>query len=126
MLWITQNVVEIMPKWRISQQNSLLLPYRCRLLGLRYTPLLRPNSQALEDQRVAEFPKKTLEDWTNAASTSDLKASESVMPTPDGTEGIPAKARFRHYLNLDVMESRIETLCRDFSWDRMDKVFLNN
>jgi len=34
------------------------------------------------------------------------------------------KSKFRHYLNLDRMESRILRLLQDFSWDRMDKVFL--
>jgi polysaccharide deacetylase family protein (PEP-CTERM system associated) len=40
-------------------------------------------------------------------------------------EGLGAKARFRHYINIDRMESRIEALARDFAWDRMDRIFLN-
>jgi len=36
------------------------------------------------------------------------------------------KSRFRHYLNLDKMESRLSRLLSDFSWGRMDTVFLNN
>ena len=31
---------------------------------------------------------------------------------------------FRHYVNLSRMEGRIRALCRDFRWDRMDRVFL--
>jgi len=34
------------------------------------------------------------------------------------------KSKFRHYLNLGRMESRVTQLLQDFSWDRMDKVFL--
>lgn len=34
------------------------------------------------------------------------------------------KSRFRHYTNLDIMESKIEKLFADFSWGRMDDVFL--
>ena len=34
------------------------------------------------------------------------------------------KSKFRHYLNLDRMESRIIRLLQDFNWDRIDKVFL--
>jgi len=34
------------------------------------------------------------------------------------------KSKFRHYLNLSRMESRVIQLLQDFSWDRMDKVFL--
>jgi polysaccharide deacetylase family protein (PEP-CTERM system associated) len=40
-------------------------------------------------------------------------------------EGLGAKARFRHYINIDRMEARIEALARDFAWDRMDRIFLN-
>ncbi len=38
--------------------------------------------------------------------------------------GIGAKTRFRHYLNLGRMQARLERLLADFSWDRMDRVFL--
>ena len=43
------------------------------------------------------------------------------QPRPEGTS---AKARFRHYVNLDKMEGRIRRLTRDFAWDRMDNLFL--
>jgi polysaccharide deacetylase family protein (PEP-CTERM system associated) len=39
--------------------------------------------------------------------------------------GLSAKARLRHYLNIDRMEDRIRMLTRDFAWDRMDRIFLN-
>ena len=39
--------------------------------------------------------------------------------------GISAKARFRHFLNLERMQGRLERLLRDFPWKRMDEVFLN-
>ncbi len=32
-------------------------------------------------------------------------------------------ARFRHYVNLGRMEPRLSCLLRDFSWDRIDRVF---
>ena len=35
------------------------------------------------------------------------------------------KTRFRHYLNLERMQPRLERLLDDFSWGRMDEVFLN-
>ncbi len=34
------------------------------------------------------------------------------------------KTRFRHYLNLDKMQGRLEKLIDDFEWRRMDEVFL--
>jgi len=39
-------------------------------------------------------------------------------------QGINAKTKFRHYFNLRHMEGRIKALTRDFSWDRMDRIFL--
>lgn len=35
-----------------------------------------------------------------------------------------ARSRFRHYVNLGAMERRLRAVLRDFSWDRMDRVFL--
>lgn len=39
-------------------------------------------------------------------------------------DGINAKTRFRHYLNLHKMEARLQRLLADFSWGRMDDIFL--
>ncbi|MEO8384005.1 MAG: XrtA system polysaccharide deacetylase [Betaproteobacteria bacterium] len=33
------------------------------------------------------------------------------------------KTRFRHYVNLDRMESRLRRLASDFCWDRIDRAF---
>lgn len=38
--------------------------------------------------------------------------------------GISTKTRFRHYINLKRMESRIQSLLRDFHWGRMDRIFM--
>ena len=43
------------------------------------------------------------------------------QPRPDGVD---IKSRFRHYVNLGRTEARIKALTRDFSWDRMDNIFL--
>lgn len=39
--------------------------------------------------------------------------------------GADRRARFRHYLNLDQFESRWVALLRDYRWDRMDRLFLD-
>lgn len=48
-----------------------------------------------------------------------------VDPGQPRPQGLGAKARFRHYVNIGRMEGRIEALARDFAWDRMDRIFLN-
>jgi polysaccharide deacetylase family protein (PEP-CTERM system associated) len=35
----------------------------------------------------------------------------------------PRMAKFRHYLNLSLMPSRLSRLLRDFAWNRVDHVF---
>ncbi|MEQ1661830.1 MAG: XrtA system polysaccharide deacetylase [Thiobacillus sp.] len=39
-------------------------------------------------------------------------------------QGISAKTRFRHYVNLQRMPDRLRQLFNDFEWDRVDRVFL--
>jgi polysaccharide deacetylase family protein (PEP-CTERM system associated) len=38
--------------------------------------------------------------------------------------GASIKSRFRHYLNLGRMQPRLRRLMQDFSWGRMDEIFL--
>lgn len=47
-----------------------------------------------------------------------------IDPDQPRQQGINFKTRFRHYLNLERMESRLHALLRDFSWGRMDEIFL--
>lgn len=36
------------------------------------------------------------------------------------------KSKFRHYTNLGIMEAKIRRVLSEFSWDRMDQVFLES
>jgi polysaccharide deacetylase family protein (PEP-CTERM system associated) len=44
-------------------------------------------------------------------------------PRQPRVRGAPLKSRFRHYLNLGRMTTRLERLLTDFRWGRMDEVF---
>lgn len=46
-----------------------------------------------------------------------------IDPAQPRVGGLPPRSRFRHYVNLHRTESRLRALLRDFSWDRMDRVF---
>ena len=46
-----------------------------------------------------------------------------IDPHQPRIAGVGAKTRFRHYLNLDRTESRLDRLLSDFRWDRIDRVF---
>ncbi len=47
-----------------------------------------------------------------------------IDPDQPRIENAPAKSRFRHYVNLGVMERKIRAALKDFSWARMDEIFL--
>ena len=47
-------------------------------------------------------------------------------PDQPRQHGLDMKTRFRHYINLDRMESRLQRLSEDFRWDRMDRVYLQD
>ena len=47
-----------------------------------------------------------------------------IDPDQPRQSGIGFKTRFRHYINLDRTEARIQALTRDFQWGRMDHIFL--
>ena len=47
-----------------------------------------------------------------------------IDPKQPRQNGISRTTRFRHYLNLGRMKSRVQQLLADFSWGRMDHIFL--
>jgi polysaccharide deacetylase family protein (PEP-CTERM system associated) len=47
-----------------------------------------------------------------------------IDPDQPRQEGLDRRTRFRHYLNLDRMETRLRRLLADFEWGRMDDVLL--
>ncbi|WP_367155987.1 XrtA system polysaccharide deacetylase [Methylomonas sp. HYX-M1] len=49
-----------------------------------------------------------------------------IDPDQPVQANLPAKTRFRHYLNLNKMENRLRSLLNDFSWDTMQHVFLKS
>lgn len=46
-----------------------------------------------------------------------------VDPGQPRVQGLSFKSRFRHYINLDKTEARLERLVQAFPWDRLDAVF---
>jgi polysaccharide deacetylase family protein (PEP-CTERM system associated) len=46
-----------------------------------------------------------------------------VDPGQPRVPGAPLKSRFRHYVNLNHMEDKLDRLCADFRWGRADQVF---
>jgi polysaccharide deacetylase family protein (PEP-CTERM system associated) len=49
-----------------------------------------------------------------------------IDPDQPRVEHAGWKSKFRHYVNLGVMERKIRAALRDFAWGRMDEVFLGD
>jgi polysaccharide deacetylase family protein (PEP-CTERM system associated) len=47
-----------------------------------------------------------------------------IDPEQPRVPGVDIKSRFRHYVNLQRTEGRIQRLLADFAWGRMDEIFL--
>ena len=45
-----------------------------------------------------------------------------IDPEQPRVNGVDARTRFRHYVNLDRTAGRLRLLLRDFRWDRVDRV----
>ena len=48
-----------------------------------------------------------------------------IDPGQPRVHGVNIKTRFRHYVNLHRMESRLRRLLLDFHWGRADRIFLD-
>ncbi len=46
-----------------------------------------------------------------------------IDPDQPRVPGLSARSRLRHYTNLNKMTAKLRLLLRDFSWDRVDRVF---
>jgi polysaccharide deacetylase family protein (PEP-CTERM system associated) len=47
-----------------------------------------------------------------------------IDPQQPRIPGINAKTRFRHYVNLEKMQAKLDRLLGDFAWGRIDEVFI--
>jgi len=49
-----------------------------------------------------------------------------IDPKQPRVKEAPLKSKFRHYINLSKMEGKLEQLLKDYQWDTMNSVYLNN
>lgn len=48
-----------------------------------------------------------------------------IDPGQPRIAGVDARTRFRHYVNLETNEAKLQRLLADFRWGRMDDIFLD-
>lgn len=74
---------------------------------------------------VSKWAINTLNLEDNAASIFYFHPWE-IDPDQPRQTNIPLKTRFRHYLNLNRSETRLQKLLQDFQWVRMDSMIEDN
>lgn len=47
-------------------------------------------------------------------------------PEQPRVSGVKLRTRFRHYVNLDKVDNRLQRLLKDFHWDRVDRIYLES
>ncbi len=131
------------------QYSSSIYPIRHDLYGIPSAPRF---AFRLSDSGIREFPITTLEfagkRWPfggggffrlfpyalsrfGVARVNNKEKQPAIFyfhpweidPDQPRMQGISAKARFRHYLNLNRTEARLSRLLADFRWAPMAKVF---
>lgn len=78
------------------------------------------------------LPYKLSREMLNWVNTHDRQAAVfyfhpwEIDSNQPRIPGISAKTKFRHYVNINRMESRLHQLLSDFRWGRMDEIFLKS
>lgn len=143
-LWALDTLVELG-----FDYDSSIFPIRHDLYGIPDAPRFRHQPG---DRPLVELPITTVEIlgqrfpcggggyfrllpyWLFRAALKRVNAYDrqpavfychpwEIDPDQPRVNGIPLRSKFRHYHNLDTMESRLRRLLRDFKWGRMDEVF---
>ncbi|QOL50959.1 XrtA system polysaccharide deacetylase [Massilia litorea] len=102
----------------------LEIPITTAMLGKRKLPAGGGGYFRLLPYALSRWMVKRVNELDNEPALFYFHPWE-VDPGQPRPEGLGAKARFRHYINIERMEGRIAALARDFAWDRMDRIFLS-
>lgn len=131
--------------------SSSIFPIRHDLYGIPHAPR---TPFVVEGTDIIEIPLTTLRilgrnlpfsggGWFRLMPYALFKAGLKQVNRNDGVPGIfyfhpweidpeqprqqnlSAKTAFRHYLNLEKMQGRVERLLDDFAWDSMHAVFIS-
>lgn len=112
------------PRFAHRRENGLLeIPPTTLRLGGRNLPSSGGGYFRLLPYAVSRWMLRRVNQGEHQSAVFYFHPWE-IDPGQPRVPGIDAKTRFRHYLNLDRMEGRLERLLADFRWGRMDQVFL--
>lgn len=113
------------PRFAHRIQGLLELPATTLRLGNRNWPASGGGYFRLMPYRLSRWMLRRINEQDGQAAIFYFHPWEIDAEQPR-IAGINAKTRFRHYVNIKHMESRLNCLLADFNWGRMDAIFLGD
>ncbi|MBH9576526.1 DUF3473 domain-containing protein [Inhella sp. 1Y17] len=112
------------PRFAYLVRNGLIeVPVTTCRIGARNMPSSGGGYFRLLPYRLSRWLIRRVNEQEQQAAVFYFHPWE-IDPDQPRVRGIDAKTRFRHYVNLGRTEARIRRLLGDFSWGRMDEIFL--
>lgn len=113
------------PRFKYQLDNGLFeIPISTRPIGKRNFPIGGGGFFRLYPYLLSRWNLQNLNKGEGQSAIFYFHPWE-IDPSQPKQRNISYKTKLRHYLNLSRMENRLIKLFDDFSWNRMDKVFLN-
>jgi polysaccharide deacetylase family protein (PEP-CTERM system associated) len=149
--WVYEKLIELG-----FQYSSSTYPIQHDLYGVPNWPrFIHERSESVDGQKIIEIPIPTLRKnnintgiggggyfrlypyWLSKKRIDKFHQQEQkpysfyfhpweIDPEQPRVKDAPLKSKFRHYINLSRMEGKLERLLKDYKWDTMRSVYLNN
>jgi len=149
--WVYEKLIELG-----FQYSSSTYPIQHDLYGVPNWPRFKhQRSESVEGQKIIEIPIPTIRKnsvntgiggggyfrlypyWLSKRRIDKFHQEEKqpysfyfhpweIDPEQPKIKEAPLKSKFRHYINLSRMEGKLEKLLRDYQWDTMKSVYLDN
>jgi len=149
--WVYEKLIELG-----FQYSCSTYPIQHDLYGVPNWPRFKhQRSESVEGQKIIEIPIPTIRKnsvntgiggggyfrlypyWLSKRRIDKFHQEEKqpysfyfhpweIDPEQPKIKEAPLKSKFRHYINLSRMEGKLEKLLRDYQWDTMKSVYLDN
>lgn len=149
--WVYEKLIELG-----FQYSSSTYPIQHDLYGVPNWPrFIHERSESFGGQKIIEIPIPTLRKnnintgiggggyfrlypyWLSKKRIDKFHQQEQkpysfyfhpweIDPDQPRVKDAPLKSKFRHYINLSRMEGKLERLLKDYKWNTMKSVYLDN
>jgi len=149
--WVYEKLIELG-----FQYSSSTYPIEHDLYGVpNWARFMNERQESFDDKKIIEIPIPTLRKndantgiggggyfrlypyWLSKRRIDKFHRQDKqpysfyfhpweIDPDQPRMKEAPLKSKFRHYINLSRMEGKLEQLLKDYQWDTMKSVYLDN